>query len=138
MHALRAKNVLTCQRALCAYFLTHQRTLRVYVLMCQCAFRAYVLTCASRAYVLMSKRAILNYVNSYIIQICYLYSGLKRGDIGETIVSLLEIFTSSSVPFRSFGELKMFGEKAMEKCTMYIGRIAMSRLCCPIFHFHQF
>ena len=118
MHALRAKNVLTCQRALCAYLLTHQRILR--------------------AYVLMSKRAILSYVSSYIIQIFCLYLGLKRGDIGETIVSLLEIFTSSSVAFRSFGELKMFGEKAMEKCTMYIGRIAMSRLCCPIFHFHQF
>ena len=127
MHALRAKNVLTCQRALCAYLLTHQRILRV-----------YVLTCALRAHVLMSKRAILSYVSSYIIQIFCLYLGLKRGDIGETIVSLLEIFTSSSVAFRSFGELKMFGEKAMEKCTMYIGRIAMSRLCCPIFHFHQF
>ena len=109
MHALRAKNVLTCQRALCAYLLTHQRILRV-----------YVLTCALRAYVLMSKRAILSYVSSYIIQIFCLYLGLKRGDIGETIVSLLEIFTSSSVAFRSFGELKMFGEKAIEnvQCTL--------------------
>ena len=34
--------------------------------------------------------------------------------MGETIVSLLEIVSSSSVVFRSLGRLKMFGEKTWE------------------------
>ena len=59
----------------------------------------------------MCKRAILNNVNSYIIQICYLYLGLKRENIGETHVNLLEIFMSLSVEFRSLGGLKIFEEK---------------------------
>ena len=118
LRALLAKNVLTCQRALLAY-----------VLKCQCALRAYVLKC---------KRAILNNVNSYIIQICWLYSGLKKKNIGETLVSFLEIFTSSSVVFSSLGGLKMFGGKNLGKCTMYIDIAVMPRLCCPVFHFYQF
>ena len=147
MRALRAKNVLTCQRALrayvltciralCAYLLTCQRALRAYVFTYQCVFCAYVLTCqcALHAYVLMSKRTILNNVNSYIIQICYLYLGLKRRNVGETLVSLLETFTSSSVAFRSLGVLKVFGEKNLGN----IGIAVMPRLCCPVFHFHQF
>ena len=59
----------------------------------------------------MCKRAILINVNSYIIQICYLYLGLKRENIGETLVSLLEIFMSLSVAFRSLGGLKIFEKK---------------------------
>ena len=59
----------------------------------------------------MCKRAILNNVNSYIIQICYLYLGLKRENIGETHVNLLKIFMSLSVGFRSLGGLKIFEEK---------------------------
>ena len=35
LRALRAINVLTCQRALRAYVLTRQRALRPYVLTCQ-------------------------------------------------------------------------------------------------------
>ena len=94
LRAMRAKNVLACQRALCAYVVTCLRALRAYVLTCLCALRVYVLTClralracvltsqrALRAYVLIcqrdlraylftGKRAILNNVNSYIIQIC--------------------------------------------------------------------
>ena len=121
--------MLTCQSALRAYMLTCQRALRAYALTCQCALCACVLMC---------KRAILSNVNSCIIQICYLYLGLKRGNIGETLLSLLEIFTSSSVAFRSLGGLKMFGEEILVKCTMYIGIAVMLRLCCPIFYFHQF
>ena len=45
MRALRAKNVLTCQRSLRAYVLSCQRALHAYVFTCQCALRAYVLTC---------------------------------------------------------------------------------------------
>ena len=45
LHALRAKNVLPCQRALRAYVLTCLRALRAYVLMCLRVLRAYVLTC---------------------------------------------------------------------------------------------
>ena len=73
-----------------------------------------------------------------MIQICYSYLGFKRGNIGEMLGSLLEIFTSSSVAFRSLGGLKIFGEKNLGKCTMYIGIAVMPRLCCPLFHFHQF
>ena len=121
--------MLACQCALRVYMLTCQSALCAYVLTCQCALRAYVLMC---------KRAILNNVNSYIIQICYLYLGLKRGNIGETLVSLLEIFTSLSVLFRSLGGLKIFAEKYLGKCTIYIGIVVMPRLCCPVFHVHQF
>ena len=132
--------VLTCQRAFCAQVLACQCALRVYVLTCQSALCTYVLTCqcALRAYVLMCKRAILNNVNSYIIQICYLYLGLKRGNIGETLVSLLESFASLSAAFRSLGGLKMFGEKNLGKYTTYIGIAVMPRLYCPVFHLHQF
>ena len=42
---LRAKNVLTCQRALRAYLFTCQRASRAYVFTCQRALPAYVLTC---------------------------------------------------------------------------------------------
>ena len=54
LRALRAKNVLACQRALRAYVLTSQSAMRAYVLTCQCALRAYMLTCLRvlRAYVL--------------------------------------------------------------------------------------
>ena len=45
LRAMRAKNVLTCQRALCDYVLTCQRALRAYVLTCQRALCAYVLKC---------------------------------------------------------------------------------------------
>ena len=45
MRALRAKNVLTCQRVLRAYVLKCQHALRAYVFTCQRAMRAYVLTC---------------------------------------------------------------------------------------------
>ena len=43
LRALRAKNVLTCQRPLPAYRFKCQRTLRTYVLTHQRALRAYVL-----------------------------------------------------------------------------------------------
>ena len=76
--ALRAKNVLACQSVLRAYVLSCQRALHAYVLTCLRALRAYVLTC---------KSAILIDVNSFIIQICYLYLGLKRGNIGEMHVN---------------------------------------------------
>ena len=57
--ALRAKNVLMCQRALRAYALMCQRVFCAYVLMCQRALRPYVLTCqrALRPYVLTCQRA---------------------------------------------------------------------------------
>ena len=45
LRAMHAKNVLTCQRALCDYVLTCQRALRAYVLTCQRALCAYVLKC---------------------------------------------------------------------------------------------
>ena len=72
LRALHAINVLAYQRALRAYVLTCQRALRAYALTCQRALRAYVLTCQRvlGTYVLKCKRAILNNVNSYIIQIC--------------------------------------------------------------------
>ena len=56
---LRAKNVLTCQRAVRTYVLTCQRALRAYVLTCQRALGAYMLTCqrALRAYVLKCQHA---------------------------------------------------------------------------------
>ena len=75
------------------------------------------------------KRAIFNYFNSCVIQIIYLYLGLKRGNIGEALVSLIKMFTSSSVGFRSLGGLKIFGEKSLGKCTMYIGTAVMPKLC---------
>ena len=97
LRALRAKNVLTRQRPLRVYVLTCQRNLHTYVLTCVRALHAYVLTCqralrahvttcqcALREYMLICKRAILNTVNSYTIQICYLYLGLNRENIGET------------------------------------------------------
>ena len=64
LRAMRAKNVLTCQRALCDYVLTCQRALRAYVFTCQHALRVYVLTCqrAFRAYVLTCQRALCAYV----------------------------------------------------------------------------
>ena len=86
---LRTCSLTTCLACLCARMPT---ALRAYALTCQCALCACVLMC---------KRAVLSNVNSCIIQICYLYLGLKRGNIGETLLSLLEIFTSSSVAFRS-------------------------------------
>ena len=46
-----------------------------------------------------------------MIQNCYLYSGLKIGNVDETLVSLLEIFMSSGVAFRSLEGLKCFGKK---------------------------
>ena len=54
LRALRAKNVLACQRALRAYVMMCQRALRAYVLTYKRALRAYVLTCqrALHAYVL--------------------------------------------------------------------------------------
>ena len=45
LRALRAKNVLMCQRALRAYMLTSQRVLRAHVHTCQHVLRAYVFTC---------------------------------------------------------------------------------------------
>ena len=71
MRALRAKNVLACQSVLRAYVLSYQR-----------ALHAYVLTC---------KSAILIDVNSFTIQICYLYLGLKRGNIGEMHVNYWDL-----------------------------------------------
>ena len=75
------------------------------------------------------KRAIFNYVNSCVIQIIYLYLGLKRENIGEALVGLIKIVMSSSVGFRSLGGLKIFGEKSLGKCTMYIGTAVMPKLC---------
>ena len=121
--------MLMCQRALRAYVLTCQRALHAYVLVCQCALHVYVFTC---------KRVILSNVNSHIIPICYVYLGLKRGSIGERLVSLLETVRLSSVPFRSLGGLKMFGEKNLGICTMYIGITVIPRVCCLVFHFRQF
>ena len=54
------------------------------------------------------------------------------------LISLLEIFTLPSVVFRSLGGLKMFREKTLEKVQIYIGIAVMPRLCCTVFHFHQF
>ena len=82
MRALRAKNVLACQSVLRAYVLSCQRALHAYVLTCLRALRAYVLTC---------KSAILIDVNSFTIQICYLYLGLKRGNIGEMHVNYWDL-----------------------------------------------
>ena len=45
LRALRAKNVLACQRALRAYVLTCQHALRAYVLTCLECLRAHVSTC---------------------------------------------------------------------------------------------
>ena len=45
MHVLRAKNILTCQRALHPYVLTCQRALHAYMATCQRVLRAHVLTC---------------------------------------------------------------------------------------------
>ena len=160
LRALHAKNVLACQLALHAYVLacsranvpcvlTYSRAKVPCLFTCSRADVPCALTCsrANVPCVLTCQcvlRATCSYVNvptsynSYIIQICYLYSGLKRGNIDETFVSLLEIFTSSSIAFRSFGGLKMFEEKNLGKCTIYIGIAVMPRLCCPVFHFHQF
>ena len=54
------------------------------------------------------------------------------------LVSLLEIVTPSSFVFRSLGGLKMFREKNLEKCVMYIGIAVIPTISCPVFHFHQF
>ena len=51
---------------------------------------------------------------------------------------MLEVFTESSVVLRSLEGLKMFGEKKQGKCPMYIGIAVTPRLCCHVFHFHQF
>ena len=88
--------VLTYQRALHAYMVTRLRALRAYVRTCQRVLRAYVpyvLTCQNAvcAYVFLCKRAILNNVNLYIIQICYLYLPLKKGNIGETLVNYWDL-----------------------------------------------
>ena len=83
LRALRAKNVLACQSVLRAYVLSCQRALHAYVLTCLRALRAYVLTC---------KSAILIDVNSFIIQISYLYLGLKRGNIGEMHVNYWNLY----------------------------------------------
>ena len=149
LRALRAKNVLACQRALHAYVLTRSRAnvpcVLTYsranvpcVFTCSRANVPCVLTCQCVLRVTCSYVNVPASYNSYIIQICYLYSGLKRGNIGETLVSLLEIFTSSSIASGIFGGLKMFEEKNLGKCTIYIGIAVMPRLCCPVFHFHQF
>ena len=132
--------VAKCQCALHAYMLTYKHALLAYVLTCQRALHACVLVCqcALHVYVLTCKRAIFSSVNSHIIQICYVYLGLKRGNIGQWLVSLLETFRLSSVPFRSLGGLKMFGEKNLGICTMYIGIAVIPRVCCLIFHFRQF
>ena len=59
LRALRAKNVLMCQRALRAYMLTSQRVLRAHVHTCQHVLRANVFSCqrALRAYVFTCERA---------------------------------------------------------------------------------
>ena len=55
LRALRAKNVLVCQRGFRAFVLTCQRVLRVYLLTYLRALRAYVLTC-QRVFVLTCSR----------------------------------------------------------------------------------
>ena len=69
LRALRAKNLLTCQRALRAYVLMYQRVMHAYVFMCLAWLRAHVLTCftCSRAnvfcaYVLTYQRVLRAYV----------------------------------------------------------------------------
>ena len=64
MRALRAKSVLTRQRALRAYVVTCQNALRAYVLTCLHALHAYVLMCQCtlRSYVLMCQCALRAYV----------------------------------------------------------------------------
>ena len=47
LHAIRVKNVFTCQRALRAYVLMYQRAFRAYVLTCQRSCRGYVPTCSA-------------------------------------------------------------------------------------------
>ena len=157
LRALHAKNVIACQCALRAYLLMCQCALHAYVPTCLACLRDHMPTClvclhgnvltwqnALCAYVLVCKYAILNNINLYIIQICELYLLLKRGNIGEMLVNywdlLVWISTSMSVVFRGLGMLKMFGERNLGKCTMYIGIavMVMPRLCCPVCHFHQF
>ena len=70
--------VPTCSRANVPCMLMFSRAL--------CVLRHHV-PVALHTYLLMCKYAILNNVNLYIIHICYLYLGLKRGNIGETLVS---------------------------------------------------
>ena len=83
LFALRTKDVLTCQGALCAYVLscqfvlhtqvlTCQDTLHPYVLMCQWVLCAYVLTCQHVlcAYVCTCQRALLAYVPEYFAYLC--------------------------------------------------------------------
>ena len=127
--------MFSCQSALRAYVLCVITWSRANV-PCVLTYSRASVPCVRRCSCF--KRAILNNVNSYITQICYLYLGLKRGNIGETLVSLLEIFTSSTGAFRSLGGWTIFGEKNLGKCTMYIGIVVMPRFCCPVFHLHQF
>ena len=67
LRALRAKNVLTCQRALRTYVLTYQRALRAYVVMCQRALSAYVITRqrALSAYVPMCLACVRAHMQTY-------------------------------------------------------------------------
>ena len=54
LRVIRAKNVITCQRALRAYILKCQRSLRAYVLTCQRVLHTDLLICLTcpRAHVL--------------------------------------------------------------------------------------
>ena len=64
LHALRAKNMLTC--------LTYLHAHVPMCLACSCVLRAYMLMCqrALRAYVLMCQRALLAYVPMYLACLC--------------------------------------------------------------------
>ena len=89
LRAMRAKNVLTCQRALCDYVLTCQRALRAYVFTCQHALRVYVLTCerAFRAYVLTCQRALRAYVLTCQRALCVYVLKCQHASFDATIFS---------------------------------------------------
>ena len=81
MPALRAKNVLTCQRVLRAYVLTCQLALLADVLTCQRVMRAHMFTFqrALRAYVLTCQHASLDAtIFSYLPLLLKLYTLLVR------------------------------------------------------------
>ena len=64
LRAHHAKNVITCQRGLCAYMYTRQRALNTHMLTCQYTLRAYVLVCLTslHIYVLTCQRALNAYM----------------------------------------------------------------------------
>ena len=101
LRALRAKNVLTCQRALRACVLTCQRAFRAYVLTFQRPLRAYVLTCqrALRAQVLMCLACLrahvpecLTFLRAHMLRASFdaIFSVLLAAKVARTIGKVQE------------------------------------------------